>query len=104
MNSIDFNPKTPLSMMAVIPADLQASMLEHNIHTIGQLLSATKGLTTNLDLFQTTDGKIVLEAITSAIPEEILEEYKTFEFTAPMGLIGPKNDEENENDENIPGQ
>ncbi len=104
MNTDPFNPDASLADIELLPAVLVDRLREYNILSVGHLLSATKGLTTNLDIFSDPGDDQILSSLIRIIPSEILKEYQFFEFRAPTGLIGPKNETENESEKNIPGQ
>ncbi|HKI89054.1 MAG TPA: hypothetical protein VKA38_08510 [Draconibacterium sp.] len=100
MDSQEFDKNKALSSFNFIPAPFLMKLEEYNIQTIGQLLSATKGLTNTDLLFTSPEEKEVLEKLKESIPEEIRKEYEAFSFTHPTGLITNKNKQDEEKDSN----
>ena len=59
----------------------------YNILTLGQLLSATKGLERTVIFDTFSDKEVKLEKLRSLIGEELLQKHKEFIQEHPMGVI-----------------
>lgn len=92
MDTHDFDKNKELNSYDFISEPIKMKFNEYNIQTIGQLLSATKGLKNTDFLFYTPEELLVLEKLTEMISEKIRKEYNTFSFTHPTGLIKIKNE------------
>lgn len=92
MDTQDFDKNKELNSYDFISEPIKMKLNEYNIQTIGQLLSATKGLENTDFLFYTLEELVVLKKLTEMISEEIKKEYNTFSFMHPTGLIKIENE------------
>jgi len=63
----------------------------YNILTLGQLLSATKGLERTAIFDTLSDKEVKLEKLRSLISDELLQKHKEFIQEHPMGVIKDEN-------------
>lgn len=97
MEPKDFDKKKLICSIDFVPEEVQIKLKQFNIHTIGQLLSSTKGLTNANLLFASPEEQEVLEKLQESVPEEIRKEYESFSAVYPTGLITNKNEENEKN-------
>lgn len=94
MSSIGFNTYKEISAFGIFSNDLLDKLKVYNIHTVSQLLGATKGFTNLEGLFDTEKELESLSEFSSITPEEIQSEYRDFNYHHSTGLINPNTDED----------
>lgn len=93
MESLKYYQNLNISEMDFLSDDIRALLREYNIFTLGQLLSATKGLT-NLRFFQDSRQRDAFyQPMLDQIPIEVIDFYRNFSDIHPTGLIKNNQDE-----------
>ena len=97
MDSKELYHNSSLTEVEFLPVEIVELLGRYNIHTIEQLLSATKGLT-RVTVFNTQKNKEeILEKLHQYIPGDIIKKYRDFSEEHPTGLlIQPKNENDSE--------
>ena len=97
MESNKYYQSLPLSEVSFLPAHVQALLSEYNIYTLGEFLSATKGLTNTIVFAGLENREEIINKLLQFIPVDIVEMYMNYSEEHPTGLlILPKNESNTE--------
>lgn len=81
-----------LSALKIFSEQELENFSSFNIFTLGQLLSATKGLERTTIFDTLFDKEVKLEKLRSLISDELLQKHKEFIQEHPMGVIEDEDD------------
>lgn len=95
MSTMEFYINFKLSDFDWMTENLLIYLEGYNIHTLGQLLGATKGLS-NTEVFEPFNKEYILQSLRDFISEEVIEEFKSFSFDRPTGLLKKEDYEDKE--------